>query len=111
MIFEGNIEPDRPAEHSPEYILNQEAFRELRDFIRDNYPSGRFVGIAGGKIVADAARFEDLDSLLDEMGFTSPDVMVVEAGVEYPYMDILHCESIATHQENDCSPARRIGGL
>lgn len=71
-------------ETSTEESLNQAAYRQLGDFIRDNYPQGRFVGIAGGKIVADAGSFAELDALLNEMGLTSPDVLVAEAGIEYP---------------------------
>lgn len=71
-------------DEAAERALNQAAYRRLRDSIRENYPHGRFVGIAGGKIVADADSFDDLDALLDEMGFTSPGVMVVEAGVDLP---------------------------
>ena len=71
-------------EPSPEESLNQTAYRQLRDFIRENYPRGRFVAIAGGKIVADASTFRDLDAVLHQMGFTSPDVLVAQAGIEYP---------------------------
>jgi hypothetical protein len=82
-------------DESAEESLNQSAYRRLREFIRENYPHGRFVAIAGGKIVADAATFREVDSMLDQMGFTSPDVLVAEAGVEYGYMDILHFMSAA----------------
>lgn len=39
---------------SEERALNEAAYRRLRGFIRQNYSHGRIVGIAGGKIVADA---------------------------------------------------------
>ena len=74
---------------SPEEALNQAAYRRLREFIRAKYPQGRFVGIAGGKIVADAASFRELDAMLHEMGFNSRDALVVEAGVDYPEMVII----------------------
>jgi hypothetical protein len=80
---------------SGEHDLNQAAYRNLKQFIRQNYPHGRFVAIAGGKIVADAATFREIDQMLDQMGFTSPDVLVAEAGVEYGDMDILHCMAVA----------------
>lgn len=63
--------------------VNQAAYRQLRDRIRREFPPGRFVGIAGGQIVADASTFKELDATLTRMGFPSPDVLVVEAGVEY----------------------------
>ena len=63
---------------------NQTAFRQLSGFIQKTYPPGRFVAIAGGKIVADAASFQDLHALLHRLGHHSPEVLVVQAGVEYP---------------------------
>jgi hypothetical protein len=64
--------------------LNQTAFRRLKGQIDGVYPVGRFVAIAGGQIVADAARFADLDSKLASMGNHSRDALVVQAGADYP---------------------------
>lgn len=64
--------------------LNQSAYRQLRSFIQQTYTPGRFVAIFGGKIVADAETFEDLNSILHHLGHHSPEVLVVQAGVEYP---------------------------
>lgn len=64
--------------------VNQAAYRRLRDQIRREFPPGRFVGIAGGQVVADASTFKELDAALTRMGFASPDVLVVQAGVDYP---------------------------
>lgn len=74
---------------SEERALNEAAYRRLRDFIRESYPHGRFVGIAGGKIVADSGTFRELHETLNQMGFTSRDNLVVEAGVEYPEFMII----------------------
>lgn len=63
---------------------NQAAFRQLSGFIKQNYQPGRFVAIAGGKIIADAANFDELDSILKALGQDSVDVLVVQAGVDYP---------------------------
>lgn len=63
--------------------LNQEAYLQLSSFIRDTYPLGRFVAIAGGNIVADAGTFKDLNSILHQQGYNSPEVMIVRAGVDY----------------------------
>lgn len=88
--------PHRPEEQRvdppEEPDLNQVAYRQMRDFIRENYPPGRFVAIAGGKVVADAGSFRDVDVMLNQMGFTSRDVLVVQAGVEYPDMVIILLE-------------------
>jgi hypothetical protein len=64
--------------------LNQAAYRQLRSFIQQNYPTGRFIAISGGKIIADAGHFEELNSILHQMGNDSPEVLVVQAGVDYP---------------------------
>jgi hypothetical protein len=64
--------------------VNQAAYRQLKDFIQTTYPPGRYVAISGGRIIADAGRFDELDSLLHQMGHHSPDVLVVQAGVDYP---------------------------
>jgi hypothetical protein len=42
------------------------------------------VAIARGKIIADAAGFEEVNSILHQMGHHSPEVLVVQAGVDYP---------------------------
>jgi hypothetical protein len=67
-----------------ERTLNQEAYRQLSGVLQQNYAPGRFLAISGGKIVADAARFEELNSILHQMGNHSPEVLVVQAGVNYP---------------------------
>ncbi len=64
--------------------LNQAAFRQLRNFIQKTYPSGRFLAISGGKIIADASCFTELNALLHQQGNHSPEVLVVQAGEDYP---------------------------
>jgi hypothetical protein len=66
----------------------------LAGFIEQKYPGGRFVAISGGKIVADGASFEDLDSLLHGMGLESSDVLVVQAGVEYPKSVVIFAQGL-----------------
>jgi len=67
-----------------EQLRNQAAYRHLRSSINQTYPAGRYVAIAGGQIVADAASFEELDTMLHRMGQHSTDVLVVQAGIDYP---------------------------
>jgi hypothetical protein len=64
--------------------INQAAFRKLQDFIQTTYAPGRFVAISEGKIIADAPDFEALNSQLHQMGNHSPDVLVIQAGKDYP---------------------------
>jgi hypothetical protein len=61
---------------------NRRAYRRLKPTIDRDYPTGRFVAIAGGKIAGDAARFEELDRMLDEMGLGPEEALVVQAGVD-----------------------------
>jgi hypothetical protein len=63
---------------------NQAAFRQLSAHIQQGYAPGRFVAIAGGKIIANGASFDELGSALKTLGQDSADVLVVQAGVEYP---------------------------
>jgi hypothetical protein len=64
--------------------LNEAAYRQLRSFIQQTYPPGRFLAISAGKIVADAASFADVNAMLHDMGNHSAEVLVVQAGIEYP---------------------------
>ena len=63
--------------------LNQEAYRQLREAIKLAYPPDRFVAISGGKIVADAASFPEVEATLKSMGIESKETLVVQAGQEY----------------------------
>jgi hypothetical protein len=64
--------------------LNQATYRQMKSFIDKTYPRGRFLAISEGKLIADAARFEELNSILHQMGNHSPDVLVVQAGLDRP---------------------------
>jgi hypothetical protein len=63
---------------------NQAAFRQLNGFIQATYPPGRFLAISEGAIIADADGFDELNRALEQMGHCSPDVLVVQAGVDNP---------------------------
>ena len=66
-----------------EQQLNQDAYRRLRTVIEKTYPPARFVAIARGQIVADAADFEQLDTLLHRMGIPRAEALVAQAGVDH----------------------------
>jgi hypothetical protein len=73
-----------------EHDLNQAAYRRLKGSIRDSYPPGRFVAIAGGQVVCDADSFPAVYGEVTARGLRPTDVLVVQAGVDYPdYADIL----------------------
>lgn len=64
--------------------LSQAAYRQLKPMIDQTYPPGRFVAIYAGKIVADAATFNEIDQMLENLGVHRPEGMVTQAGVNYP---------------------------
>jgi hypothetical protein len=70
-----------PAERQQE---NQAAFRRLKPVIDRSYPPERFVAIEGGQVIADAASLDELTLALKALGQDSADVLVVQAGVDYP---------------------------
>ena len=72
--------------------VNQAAFRQLNGFIQQTYSPGRFLAISGGKVIADAVDFEGLDVALRKMGNDSADVLVVQAGTDYPENVVICCQ-------------------
>jgi hypothetical protein len=63
---------------------NQAAYDKLKRELCNRYPSGRFVAIDDGQVVADAATFDELTEALAAIGKDRPDVFVVQAGIDYP---------------------------
>jgi hypothetical protein len=63
---------------------NQTAYRQLKDTINANYPSGQFVAIDEGRIVGDAGSFPELVAKLESQGRHPPDILIVQAGMNYP---------------------------
>jgi hypothetical protein len=68
--------------HAP--TSNETAYRQMRDSIDRRYPRGHYVAIDDGRIAADASTFEELDSILIAAGYSSPDILVVQAGIDTP---------------------------
>ena len=63
---------------------NHAAYWRDKDQLARQYPHGWFVAYSDGKIIADAADFDSLHANLLAKGKNSPEILVVEAGVEYP---------------------------
>lgn len=63
--------------------LNDRAYSRLKTYIDKTYPPGHYIGIVGGKIVADTSDFDTLDAKLDLIENRPAHSMVVEAGVNY----------------------------
>jgi hypothetical protein len=67
-----------------ERSFNHGAYRRMKDTLVQAYGPGRFLAISGGKVVADADTFAQLRSLLTAQGKDPAQVLIVQAGVEYP---------------------------
>jgi hypothetical protein len=67
-----------------EQTVNLAAYERLKGELAAKYPKGHFVGIAHGKVVADAANLDDLISDLRGLGLDPKQVLAVQAGVEAP---------------------------
>ena len=67
-----------------EYEQNNATYQRLKETIKQTYPRGWFVGIADDQVIAAAATFRELETLLRAQGKDSRKVLVVEAGVDYP---------------------------
>ncbi len=76
-----------PQEHE----RNTKAYQRLKGTIKETYPRGWFAGIADDQVVGAAATFRELEHLLREQGRDPRNVLVVEAGIDYPdYATIFH---------------------
>jgi hypothetical protein len=63
---------------------NRAAFQEAKHELSKRYPPGRFIAFDDGRIVADAASFDELTDALAAIGKDRPHVFVVQAGTDYP---------------------------
>ncbi len=63
---------------------NNATYWKLRPTIDKTYPKGWAVAIDGGRIIADARTVQELESVLNSQGADAREVLVAEAGFEYP---------------------------
>jgi hypothetical protein len=84
----------RTVDTNQAHQLNQAAYRRLKDTIDRGYAPGRFVAIAGGQVVADAARLEEIRSLVAAKGHDPTEALVVQAGVDYPETAVIFVQGI-----------------
>ena len=68
---------------------NQVAFRKMKATIDGSYPKGRFLAIGGGQIVADGSSFDELASRVRNLGKNPKEMLIVQAGIEYPETGII----------------------
>ena len=63
--------------------VNNRACWRLKPYIDKTYPSGQYIGLVDGKIVADASDFDTLHEKLRSIEQRIDHRMVVQAGVKY----------------------------
>jgi hypothetical protein len=64
--------------------LNERAYRRFKRKIDETYPSGQYIAIVRGNVVADAPTFRQLMAKLQSIETDPNRRFVVQAGVEYP---------------------------
>ena len=75
---------------SPEAVAsNEQVFRRMQAAIDARFPAGHWIAIDGGQLIADVPSAEELRPLLIDAGKNPREVLVVEAGANYP-----HCATI-----------------
>jgi hypothetical protein len=72
-----------------ERMVNLVAYERMKVELDEKYPKDHFVGISQGKIVADAARLDELVAKLRNLGLDPKRVLAVQAGDETPQYSII----------------------
>ncbi len=68
-------------------IANPSSGRRYTEVLREiaqRFPVGRFVAVESGQVVADAETHRKLVADLQGLGKSPKDMLIVQAGVEYP---------------------------
>ena len=65
-------------------VGSNSAYRLLKQSVDTTYPPGWFVAIAEDQVVAASADFHELEAKLRAQGKDPRNVLVVEAGVDFP---------------------------
>lgn len=72
-----------------ERMANHAAYRQMKDGLAQTYGVGRFVAISNGQVIAEAATFLELRDHLLSIGRDPAQVLIVQAGTEYPETAVL----------------------
>lgn len=63
---------------------NHAVYRKLKAALGRDYPPGRFIAVHDGRVVADAAGFDELLSALRAAEVAANECLVVQAGIDLP---------------------------
>jgi hypothetical protein len=72
-----------------ERSVNLVAYERMKSELDEKYPKGLFVGIAQGKIVADATKLDDLMAKVRNLGLDPRRVLAIQAGDDTPHYAII----------------------
>jgi hypothetical protein len=78
-----------PRRGRPDYNDAMNEYRTTKRQIDDQFPVGRFVAVEKGTIVADAESHRQLVERLIAQGKSPKDMLIVQAGVDYPKAAII----------------------
>jgi hypothetical protein len=68
----------------PNRELNQRAYRAMKTKLARKFDRGHFVGIHGGKLVADAESFDALIAKLEGLDLDPRQTLIAQAGISQP---------------------------
>ena len=63
---------------------NEQAFRRMKAALDARFPAGHLIAFDEGRVIADAASFQELGAILTGAGKNPREVFVVQAGADYP---------------------------
>jgi len=66
-----------------------ERYADAQAEVDRKLPAGRFAAVEGGAIIADAESHRRLVELLRSQGRSAKDVLILQAGAEYPFSAII----------------------
>ena len=81
-----------PANSHP---MSAQRFEDAKREIDSRFPVGRFVAVEMGRVVADAESHRKLVEKLQGHGKSPKDMLIVQAGVEYPDSAVIFFKPLA----------------
>lgn len=70
-------------------------FADIQRELGLRFPKGRFVAVDAGVVVADAETHRQLVETLQSQGKSPKDLLIIEAGVEYPASAVVFSAGLA----------------
>lgn len=64
-------------------------YADIQHDVERRFPTGRFVAVEGGQVIADAEDRRELVEKLKTMGKSPRNMLIIQAGVEYPATGVI----------------------